>query len=398
MHKKLLREFKAFRKTNSFWVTVSVFSVFIIVFFIAPATIGNITYQKGEKLAVETEKKNTLRSTFGKVLGEENMVPVIEKLDTADYDRRMSLLANNPPQPQPIVKKIKGKDGKITEQIIQPIPRIDRWPVKTVYPNPGALLPYNRIISYYGNLYSTKMGVLGEYPEDIMLAKLQGEVEKWEKADPATPVIPALHYIVTVAQGAPGADGKYRFRMPDSEIQKVLEMAKKIDGIVFLDIQAGLSTIQAEIPMIKKYLEMPNVHLGIDPEFAMSAKGVKPGKVIGTLDGSDVDFAVQYLSNIVKEKNIPPKILIVHRFTQGMLTHYEKIHPTAETQVVVDMDGWGHQARKINTYKQFVFKEPVQFTGFKLFYKNDLKEDKSVMLTPGELMKLNPRPIYIQYQ
>jgi hypothetical protein len=37
-----------------------------------------------------------------------------------------------------------------------------RWPVKAPYPLAGALLPYNRIIAYYGNLYSTRMGILGE--------------------------------------------------------------------------------------------------------------------------------------------------------------------------------------------------------------------------------------------
>src|SRR5712671_5840463 len=31
------------------------------------------------------------------------------------------------------------------------------WPVKIVYPNVGALLPFNRIVAYYGNFYSTGM-------------------------------------------------------------------------------------------------------------------------------------------------------------------------------------------------------------------------------------------------
>ena len=37
-----------------------------------------------------------------------------------------------------------------------------RWPVKTAYPEAGAILPFKRIVAYYGNLYSKKMGVLGE--------------------------------------------------------------------------------------------------------------------------------------------------------------------------------------------------------------------------------------------
>src|SRR4030095_15975947 len=46
-----------------------------------------------------------------------------------------------------------------------------RWPVKLQYPVPGAVFPFCRVIAYYGNLYSKKMGVLGEYSTDTMFAK-----------------------------------------------------------------------------------------------------------------------------------------------------------------------------------------------------------------------------------
>jgi len=35
----------------------------------------------------------------------------------------------------------------------------------------------------------------------------------------------------------------------------------------------------------------------------------------------------------------------------------------------------------------------VQFTGFKLFYKND-----KPMMAPAEVLSLSPVPVYIQYQ
>jgi ribosomal protein S2 len=34
-------------------------------------------------------------------------------------------------------------------------------------------------------------------------------------------------------------------------------------------------------------------------------------------------------------------VLIVHRFTQGMVTNYKKIKTVPEVQVVMDMDGFG---------------------------------------------------------
>jgi hypothetical protein len=241
------------------------------------------------------------------------------------------------------------------------------------------------------------MGVLGEYPEDEMLRKLSEEVKRWEAADPETPVIPALHYIAVTAQGNKGEDGKYRVRMPDTEINKVIEMAKKIDGIVFLDLQVGLSDLQTEIPLLEKYLKKTQVHLGIDPEFSMKT-GARPGTVIGTYDAEDINFAADYLAKLVKENNLTPKILIIHRFTQKMVTNYQNIKPLPEVQIVMNMDGWGEQAKKINTYQQFIYKEPVQFTGFKLFYKNDVREKNTVLMTPKEVLALRPKPIYIQYQ
>ena len=270
------------------------------------------------------------------------------------------------------------------------------WPVKAAYPNYGALLPFHRIIAYYGNFYSKQMGVLGEYPHDEMIAKLQGEVDKWNAADPTTPVIPAIDYIAITAQASP-IDGTYRARMPDSQIQKAIALADEVHGIVILDMQVGLSTLQKELPLLAEYLKRPEVHLALDPEFSMKT-GDKPGDVIGTFDATDINYATQFLAQIVRDNDLTPKILVIHRFTQPMVTHYKQIKQVPEVQIVMDMDGWGPPAKKINTYQAFISPEPVQFTGFKLFYKNDLKAPSTRLLTPEELLKLKPQPLFIQFQ
>jgi hypothetical protein len=273
------------------------------------------------------------------------------------------------------------------------------WPVSAAYPADGrALLPFNRIVGYYGNFYSRGMGVLGQYDEAEMLTRLRAAVEEWRAADPATPVVPAIHYIAIVAQAGAGKDGKYRARMPDDQIDHALDLAKKVDGIVFLDLQVALSNLQTELPIYKDYLMRPDVHLGIDPEFAMQTSGAKPGRVIGTLDADDINYTIEYLANLVRENNLPPKVLIVHRFTYDMVTNYKKIKPLPEVQVVMDMDGWGDQAKKIGTYTHVIAAEPVQFTGFKLFYKNDLLPPSTGLLTPKQVIELTPAPVYIQYQ
>lgn len=298
-------------------------------------------------------------------------------LDKAAYDRKLVAMAN-----------YASTTSTTTVRL---------WPAEAAYPNPGAILPFNRIIAYYGNFYSTRMGILGEFEPDVVLGKLKQEKAKWEAADPGTPVVLAIDYIAVTAQGSAGADGRYRLRMPDEHIEKAFTMAGQVDGIVVLEVQAGLAPLQGEIEALGEYLKRPNGHLAIDPEFNMMG-GEAPGTVIGTVSAGDVNRAAAYLASLVREHNLPPKIIVVHRFTQRMVTNYEAIEPLPEVQIVMVMDGWGSPAKKLNTYRSFISPEPVQFTGFKIFYKNDLKPPSERLITPAELLKLTPQPMYIQYQ
>lgn len=316
-----------------------------------------------------SNNKNDSTSTVGKM--EETPLPTY--MDSLEYFSKIEQIANGDTTGTWLIKN-------------QPLPLR------------GALLPNNRIVAYYGNLYSKKMGILGELPPKEMWKRLEQELKRWQDADPKTPVIPALHYIAVTAQGSPGAGGMYRLRMPHHQIDSVLSMARMREGtLVFLDIQVGHSTLQKEIPELEKYLKMPHVHLGIDPEFSMK-DGSVPGRKIGTFNADDINYATKYLSDLVKEYNLPPKVLVVHRFTKNMVQRYKEIKLRPETQVVIDMDGWGSPELKFGTYRHFIYTEPIQFTGFKLFYKNDIKNPPHQMLTPEKLMTLKPQPIYIQYQ
>jgi hypothetical protein len=311
----------------------------------------------------------------GKEASSETLTQASSTLDTAKYNQLMRYIAN----------------GDTT----------GRWPVKNApLPVPGAILPFKRIVAYYGNLYSNKMGALGKWPKAQMIPNLLAEVKKWNEADSTTPAIPALHYIAVTAQGAPGKDGKYRYRMPHSQIDTILNWAKEINALVFIDVQLGLSDLQTEIPLFEKYLSMPNVHLAIDPEFAMNGKGgKKPGTVIGTMDTKDINWVGDYLVSLVKKNNIPPKIFMIHRFTQGMVPNAENIKLHPELQVVMDMDGWGPPDLKKGSYRYWIYEKPVQFAGFKLFYVNDTeKSGRKEMMSREEILNLKPKPVYIQYQ
>lgn len=291
-------------------------------------------------------------------------------LDTADYNKRIEYMVN-------------GDTSGF-------------WPVDGPYPLPGAILPFKRVVAYYGNLYSKRMGALGEYPKEEMFKRLLAEVDNWNKADSLTPAIPALHYIAVTAQGAPGKDGKYRARMPFSQIDTIMNWSKEIDALVFLDIQVGHSNVKEETEQFVEYFKNPKVHFGIDPEFSMKG-GERPGSVIGHFTAADINSVIDVLANVVKENNLPPKMLVIHRFTQNMIKNYKDIKLVSEVQVIIDMDGWGPKDLKAGTWRHFIHREPVQFTGFKIFYKNDLKKG-GPLYTAEELMRYKPRPLYIQYQ
>jgi hypothetical protein len=276
-----------------------------------------------------------------------------------------------------------------------PSRKVAPQPAFTVTPLPNAILPKKRIVVYYGNPLSKKMGVLGEYPESVMLAKLQQEVHNFEVADPATPVQPGLHLIVSVAQGSPGKNGMYRLRMTDSLIDHWCKLAESKGYLIFLDVQVGHSTVQSELQPLIPYLKRPYVHLALDPEFSMhhASEGVVPGRKVGVMDAAEINYAIKTLADIVAQNKLPPKILVVHRYTQGMVTNYREIRPVPAVQVVMNMDGFGAPWLKRDSYDAYERMQPVQYYGFKLFYKND-----KPMLTREEVVKLNPSPLFITFQ
>ena len=324
------------------------------------------------------------------------ITPAVGTASSTDATIAADTMPKEPPITVPSVAGRTKKDSIALVSAIRAGRKSTLWPVKTPPPLPGSILPARRIVAYYGNPLSKRMGILGELPPDQMLAKFDKEIAAWAKADPSTPVQPALHLVTVVAQGAPGRDGKYRLRMTDSLIERVASWAATRNAIVFLDLQVALSTVQEELPRLIPFLRRPNFHLGLDPEFSMKG-GEKPGAKIGTMNAADINYAIGVLANLVTQHNLPPKVLVIHRFTRPMVKGYKDIKLDPRVQVVIHMDGWGQPWLKYDSYRDYVASEPVQFTGFKIFYKNDTKKGDPV-ITPGELLHLHPKPVYIQYQ
>ena len=74
---------------------------------------------------------------------------------------------------------------------------------------------------------------------------------------------------------------------------------------------------------------------------------------------------------------------MVPGFTNPMVRDFHGIKRVPQVQIVIDMDGWGDKTLKKSSYILYAKKYPVQFTGFKIFYKNDIKSGAEQPYTPG---------------
>ena len=257
---------------------------------------------------------------------------------------------------------------------------------------PGALLPSTRIVTYYGNPLSPAMGILGQRTSQQMLTALEQQAQQYSAADPATPVKLALHLVSTVATDTPGPDGMYRRRSSAEEIERVAQWAESKGHLLILDLQPGRSPVRTEVEAMLPYLERPYVHLALDPEWAMP-EGQVPGRTFGTMDAVAVNEAVQMLARLVSRHKLPPKLLIVHRFRDDMLTNHRQIKPDPRVQVVIAMDGVGSQFAKNDVYRQLIKEQAVQFAGLKIFYTQDISP-----YTPRQALNLDPKPHVVIYQ
>lgn len=253
-------------------------------------------------------------------------------------------------------------------------------------------LKNNRVVAFYGTPKSENMGFLGEYSPDEMMDRLKKQTEAYSKADPERPAIPAIELIATVAQRTPGSDGLY-ITKPDTEvIDQYAKLAENNGALLILDIQLGQAPVMREVREVESYLKLPHVHLAIDTEYSVE-EGEIPGEDLGHVDGTEIQEAVEYVDKLVEKNNLPDKMVLVHQFGNGIVTNKEKIKPTEHVEVPLNYDGFGESTVKMSAYGKLVRDEPIQYGGFKLFYKKD-----EPLLLPEDVLKLDPAPAIVNYQ
>jgi hypothetical protein len=257
--------------------------------------------------------------------------------------------------------------------------------------NGDSVLAEHLLVTWYGNPHTGAMGVLGMQRGAARVDALKRQATAYAGVTPKR-VLPAYHLVATVAQPTAGRDGKWRRREATAVVRAMLEEARAHGFPLIVDIQPGHADVADEVRHLRPFLEEPDVHLALDPEFAMHGEQV-PGRVIGRMHAAEVNAALDELEKIMAAKRLPPKVVIVHQFTLAMLPDKKSIRPRPRIDLVLGMDGFGPPALKRATYRAVMRQGELPFAGFKLFYRQDTE-----LLPPARVMQLAPTPSVIIYQ
>jgi hypothetical protein len=257
--------------------------------------------------------------------------------------------------------------------------------------HPSSVLDANLLVTWYGNPWSERMGILGRLAPAELAEGLKRQAAAYA-AVTSKAVMPAYELVAIIGQPLPGRDGRYRRRESAQVITRMLHAARAAGFKLILDVQTGHSHVLDELSYLAPYLQEPDVYLALDPEFSMGDGGI-PGRRIGMMRADEVNDAIAVLECLQARYNLPPKVLIVHQFTTAMLPDKERISSSPVVDVVLVADGFGPPALKRNTYRTVLRQHALPFSGFKLFYIQDTD-----LLQPSQVVALAPPPAVVIYQ
>lgn len=250
-----------------------------------------------------------------------------------------------------------------------------------------------QVVSVYGYPGARTMGELGVHPPEEIAAVAKEIAAEYDRLNGDRGVIAALHLIVDVAQAKPQSDGSYLTNMPLDQIRTYVEIARREQMLLFLDLQVGWGDPLTAVKRLSPFLREPFVHVALDPEFATRSRRAAPGTVIGSLDAETLNAVQDYLDGVVRRYDLPPKILVVHQFLVDMIKHPEQIDLLPAVEITIDMDGFGPPGPKIGGYERYAMATYAQRAAIKLFYHWDVP-----LMSPADVLALDKTPDYVIYQ
>jgi hypothetical protein len=247
-------------------------------------------------------------------------------------------------------------------------------------------------VGLYGAPSGPGLGILGRTTATNTVGWAVEQAMAYQDLLADVTVIPFFHMVTTVADAHPGPDGNYNHRMTPEIIQLWIDVAHTYGMVSVLDIQPGYSPIGTELAYHEQFLQQKDVHLAIDPEFMMNTNGGIPGTKIGHMPAQTLNIAQEWLNNLAQSVG-EQKVLIIHQFDNRMFSGKEHIIHYPYVDLVWDSDGFGGPGAKMGDYVQYAAEPGFEFGGFKLFYEWDVP-----VMTPAQVLGMNPRPVFVVYQ
>ncbi len=256
-----------------------------------------------------------------------------------------------------------------------------------------SLLQHDDIVAFYGSPMTDKMGILGAYsiPD---LAQLLSECGALYDAANGDRGIRLAFYLVYGTVWPEGEIGLLK----DELVKRYIDFALANDMLVFLDHQIGKYTVEEAVDKLLPYLDYPNVHLALDPEWRTD----KPMLEIGSVSAEELNEAQSRIEAHLIANSLPgERLLIIHQFNWRMIRERDQVKADFDlVRLVHCADGFGPPQMKREAYRYNAEADNLPVKGFKLFLNRGLPGagfDEPLML-PEEVMKLDPPPTVIMYQ
>ena len=259
--------------------------------------------------------------------------------------------------------------------------------------NHTSLLLNNDILAYYGHPNSRNMGILGRYTMDELNTMLDELAVGYKAVSGGRGIIKAFYIIY----GTVWPEGEIGILNRNTLI-RYIEFGLKNDILVFIDHQIGRYDPIDSLKRMLPFLEYPNVHLALDPEW----RTAKPMLEFGYVTGEEINRAQQVMEDYIIEHNLPgERFLVIHQFNGHMIRNRAAVRSNFDrVRLVHCMDGIGHPSMKRDTYQFNAQATNMPIKSFKLFYNFGIPGagfDNPIM-TPKEVFELSPRPYIIMYQ
>jgi len=261
-----------------------------------------------------------------------------------------------------------------------------------ITPRSESILLNSDILAFYGHPESRNMGILGRYSKEELNSKL--DVLAAEYRIVGGREVRKAFYIIFGTVWPGGEIGIIR----ESLLREYIEFALENDILIFIDHQIGRFTPEESIERMLPWLEYPNVHLALDPEW----RTIKPMEEIGMVTADEINNVQLIIENYMIENNIPgERFLVIHQFNHQMISGRKNVKSDyLKVRLVHCADGFGPPNIKRSSYASNAQAFNIPIKGFKLFFDFGIPGAgfDSPLLTPEEVFKLNPRPYIVMYQ